>query len=699
VSGIIAVYHLDRRPVCRENLVHMNSILAHRGPDGADTWSEAAVGLGHRMLWTTRESLGERLPMVSKNGQFVLTADARIDNRQEVLAALGSTDRPDEEVSDSALILAAYEKWGERCPERLLGDFAFVIWDHRQQTLCCARDHFGVKPLYYYYRPGHLFACASEIKALLCLPEVPRRLNEVQVADYLAGIFEDKASTFYQNILRLPPAHSATLSSQGMRLHCYWSLDPSSDLRLRSDEDYAAAYREIFTEAVRCRLRSAFPRGSHLSGGLDSSSVTCVARKLSQQTDTDLWHTFSNVFEEVPQCDEQPFINTVLAQGGYIPHYIHADRSSPLMDLERVFWHQEEPAIGPNHFLPWQLNRVASQAGVRVVLDGFDGDSTVSHGAVRFTELAHAGRWATFAQEANGVSQHFNVSPVGLLQAYGLTSLEELAKRQRWLTFAATINQLNKIFQLSRRDLLWRHGLKPLVPSWTLWSERDSRGCIDPIISPDFALHVGLEARVRVLKNQQSTPARTVREDQWRTFTSAHFPWVLELSDRCAAAFAIELRHPFMDKRLIEFCLALPPEQKLYQGWSRIVMRRAMAEIIPEEIRWRGGKTDMNPNFVRGLLKNSRAALGEVVLDLSECIEKYVNTRTLRDLYQRLISQEKVKIGDAMTFWKVVTLTYWLRQSGFGLTGDVTQLIKNTRQSFGPDTESISPLDKGSANR
>ena len=388
MSGIIAVYHLDGRPVCRENLVHMNSILAHRGPDGADTWSEEVVGLGHRMLWTTPESLHERLPVVNANGDIVLTADARIDNRDELIAAVGFSEDPTERISDSALILAAYQKWGERCPERLLGDFAFVIWDRRQQTLFCARDHFGVKPLYYYYRPGHLFACASEIKALLCLPKVPRQLNEVQVADYLAGIVEDKATTFYQNILRLPPAHSATVSPQGMRLHRYWALDPTSELRLGSDEEYAAAYREMFTEAVRCRLRSAFPRGSHLSGGLDSSSVTCVARKLSQQTDTPRWHTFSNIFEEVPQCDERPFINAVLAQGGYIPHYIHADRSSPLMDLERVFWHQEEPAIGPNHFLPWQLNQAASHAGVRVVLDGFDGDTTVSHGAARLTELA-----------------------------------------------------------------------------------------------------------------------------------------------------------------------------------------------------------------------------------------------------------------------------------------------------------------------
>jgi len=642
----------------------MSLILAHRGPDGAELWTEGAVGLGHRLLWTTPESLHERLPMVSASGNIILTADARIDNRDQVITGLGLGDRAPEYITDSDLILAAYEKWDERCPERLLGDFAFVIWDRCKQMLFCARDHFGVRPLYYYYGPGRFFACASEIKALLCLPKVPRQLNEVNVGDYLAGISEDKAATFYQNILRLPPAHSATISPQGMRLNCYWALDPTSELRLGSDEEYAAAYREIFTEAVRCRLRSAFPLGSHLSGGLDSSSVTCVARKLSQQTNTTLWHTFSNIFEDVPQCDERPFINAVLAQRGYIPHYIHADHLSPLMDLERVFWHQEEPAIGPNHFLPWQLNRAASQAGVRVVLDGFDGDSTVSHGAVRFTELAHAGQWGTFAQEAQGISQHFNVSPVGLLQAYGLKSLEELAKRQQWLTFAATINQLNKIFMVSRSDLVWRYGLKPLVPSWMLCSGRDSMVCIDPVISPDFALHIGLHARVGLLKHQQSTPARTVREDQWRTLTSAHFPWVLELSDRSAAAFAIEVRHPFMDKRLIEFCLSLPSEQKLYQGWSRIVMRRAMAGIIPEEVRWRGGKTDMNPNFVHGLLKNSRAALDEAVLDLSESIEKYVNTRTLRDLYQRLISQPKVKVGDAMTFWKIVTLTYWLRQSG-----------------------------------
>ena len=146
------------------NLERMNSILAHRGPDGAVVWHNGVVGLGHRMLHTTPESLREVLPLVNRGADLVITADARIDNREELIASLDLKHRPAAELADSELILAAYEKWGDHSPEKLLGDFAFVIWDGRQRSLFCARDHFGVKPFYYFYRPGHLFAFASEIK-------------------------------------------------------------------------------------------------------------------------------------------------------------------------------------------------------------------------------------------------------------------------------------------------------------------------------------------------------------------------------------------------------------------------------------------------------------------------------------------------------------------------------------------------------
>ncbi|HEY9875190.1 MAG TPA: lasso peptide isopeptide bond-forming cyclase, partial [Candidatus Obscuribacterales bacterium] len=303
MSAIAGIYYLDNRTVDPADLKRMVDILAHRGSDGCNIWSEGSIGFGHRMLWTTPESLLETLPLVNDTGEIVITADARIDNRDELIAVLKISDRPVEKITDSQLILSAYEQWGENCPEQLVGDFAFAIWDRRKQVLFCARDHFGVKP-FYYYSSGQSFIFATEIKALLCLPDVPRRLNEVKVADYLASPTDDTAITFYKEIFRLPPAHRLTVSHEGITLQSYWSLDPSRELRLGSDEEYASAFRKLFTEAVRCRLRSAFPVGSMLSGGLDSSSITCVARQLLAGDKNSQLHTFSAIFDKMTQCDE-----------------------------------------------------------------------------------------------------------------------------------------------------------------------------------------------------------------------------------------------------------------------------------------------------------------------------------------------------------------------------------------------------------
>jgi asparagine synthase (glutamine-hydrolysing) len=524
--------------------------------------------------------------------------------------------------------------------------------------------------LYYYYRPGHVFAFASEIKALLCLPEVPRRLNEVRVADYLTSMLENKTITFYQQIFRLPPAHSLLVSHRELLCQPYWSLDPSYELQLDSDEAYAGAFRELFTKAVHCRLRSAFPVGAHLSGGLDSSAITCVARELMGCEENAGLHTFSNIFDDVPQCDERPFIHAVLSQGGLIPHYVHADRRGPFADLERVFWHHDEPFFGPNHFLPWELNRAAQQEGVRIILDGFDGDTIVSHGAVYLAELARKRQWESFAAEAQAVSRHHDISPSGLLRCYGLPYLEELARGWRWVAFAAAVHQLRQHFHESRWHLLLRYGLKPLVLAcrgyvWRALSRCRPSVCgIEASINPRFARHIGLQERIQALNGSQSSPPRTVREDQWRSLTSGLFTIMLEQLDRSAVAFSLEARHPFMDKRLVEFCLALPPEQKLHQGWSRIVLRRAMAKVLPEQVQWRSGKTDMTPNFVYGLLTFDCRLLDEVILHDPGSIERYVNISTLRKVYHRMTTQPKVHVDDAITIWRIVTLARWLLYAG-----------------------------------
>lgn len=216
--------------------------LAHRGPDGAAAWLEGSAGLAHCRLRTTPESLDERLPLTGAGGSLVLTADARLDNRTDLAAALGCEPA----TTDAELLLAAYLRWGPQAPEYLLGDFAFAIWDAQRQRLFCARDHLGVKPFYYHHNPGRLFCFASEIKALLALPQVPAELNEVRVADYLLPMLEDQEITFYRQIVRLPPAHRMTVTRRGACLERYWALDPEREIR----------------HALRSRLRPSVPSRS-----------------------------------------------------------------------------------------------------------------------------------------------------------------------------------------------------------------------------------------------------------------------------------------------------------------------------------------------------------------------------------------------------------------------------------------------------
>lgn len=590
-------------------------------------WRNGLIALGHRMLLTTLESVEETLPLADGTGCLALTADARIDNREELIARLYPDDRPPEHVTDSALILRAYETWDDKCPEKLVGDFAFALWDGRKQRLFCARDAMGVKP-FYYYCSARLFAFASEIKALLCLPQVPRRLNEVRVAEYLVSFLEDKVVTFYRHIFRLPPGHCMTVSREGVSARLYWALDSSHELRLGSDDEYAEAFREVFVRAVRCRLRSRGPVGAMLSGGLDSSSICCTARRLLEADGASPLYTVSAIFDDVPACDERPFIRAVLDQGGYEPAYVRADQLGPLADLDRVLWHEDEAFYAPNLFIHWGLYRSAHRQGVRVLLDGLDGDTTVSHGFPRLIELAYSGRWLTLVSEAAALS--------GFLET-----------------------------PLSR--IVWRQVVRPLMPDsvcrlW--WYLR--RGSGQPVIAEsainrDFARRIGLAERIKALQARRITPAHAAREHHLRGLSSGIVPFVLEVADRAAAAFGVEPRYPFFDQRLAAFCLSLPGEQKLRQGWTRAVMRHAMVNILPEAVRLRKSKSDLSANFTRGLLIFERPRLEDVIFNNPTAIEPYVDLPALRDAYDRFVS--KGVHDDALVVWKAVTLGLWLRHT------------------------------------
>lgn len=627
MSGITGLFYRDDRVVDREDITRTIETIAHRGPDSGGIWCHHRIGLGHRLLWTTPESLLECLP--HRQGHFCITVDGRIDNREELIAALDLQD-PAEKITDSQLILAAYQKWGDRCPERLLGDFAFAIWDIREQTLFCARDPFGVVP-FYYYAGDRLFAFASEIKALLCLSEVPQQLNEVKIADYLTAILPDGESTFYRGILRLPAGHCLTVSRTHFHRRTYWRLDPERDVRLNSNDEYAEAFREIFSEAVRCRLRSAFPLGSHLSGGLDSSSIACTARKLLVEEGRQrALHTFSARFADGDPWDERFFQDTVIAGGNLQPHFLQADGMSPLADLDRVLWHQDEVFLPANLYFDWGMYDVAQQLGVRVVLDGFDGDSTVSHGYEYLRELARGGRWGRLAIETRAYGQRHNTP----------------WKKVLW-------------------NWMWRYGIKPtLSRSLTPLKRAVKRGTSSSVpqpqwtipLNPSFVDRYDLVSR---FGDKLSHSPQTERERHYRLLTNDVLQHCLECVNKTAAAFGIEPRFPFCDKRLLEFCLALPADQKLSLGWSRAVMRRAMEGILPPEIQWRVGKANFAPSLAGGLQTYEKDRIERAIVQQSEAIAPYVDIAALRQIYDRFASGNPTE-RDINTLHRTSVLMTWL---------------------------------------
>jgi len=633
MSGIVGLYHLDGRPLVGTDLVRMVESLAHRGPDGTAVWHEGAVGLGHCLLRTTPESRYETLPRLSRAGAVVLTMDARLDNREELIRTLRLAASGSRPPTDSEIILGAYERWGEACPEHLLGDFAFVIWDSTRRTLFGARDPFGVKPLYYYYAPGRVFAFASEIKALFEVEGVTKRMNPARLAEHLlVPVVDDPTSTFFRDVFCLAPAHSLALNPDGLRLRCYWALNPTKELRLSSDGEYAEAFRAHFEEAVRCRLRSAFPVGSMLSGGLDSSSITSVAARLLEQEGRPTLHTFSALYDNVLQCDERSYIQTMEAKYKLDPHIFHADAVSPLADVDRLLWHTDAANMAGNLYINWQLFKPASEHGVRVLLDGFDGDTTVSHGRGYLSELVQRRHWFRL---------------IGEVKAYAAI-LDEPWKKAVWSWVKGPM--------LSDSGILW------VRQQWRRLANADSATPHPASEAPAWSLGLNetFAREVAAYVEPERPRAKTEREHHYRLLARSLLSQNLSLLDAAAASFSIELRYPFFDQRLVTFCLSLPPEQKLRRGWTRLILRHAMEGILPKKIQWRGRKSNLGPGFDFALLAFEKERLRQVIEDDYGQIGSFCDGLFLQKAWERYVARE-ASGREALLLWRAVSLALWLQ--------------------------------------
>ncbi len=657
MSGIVGLFNLVGEPIAPAVLTHMLQAIQHRGPDGSRGWCDGVVGLGHQLMYTTPESLYEQLPLRNRRGDLVLTAQARVDNRAELIAALDLRDRPASTLPDGELILGAYERWGERCPERILGDFAFAIWDERRQTLFCARDHVGTRPFYYSYLCGRQFAFASEIKALLAVPGVSRAINKQALANRLIGVDDSLTETLFLDIVRLEPGQTCTVSREGLRLRRYWTINSSGDLRLESDDAYAVAFRETFREAVGARTRSVLPLGSLLSGGLDSSSIVCTARQLLQGTEHLPLHTFSAIWpslaETAPKSDERRYVQAVVAGGQIMAHYVHADQRSPMSDLDEIIRCQDEVYLGFNLYMDWALFKAARVQGVRALLSGHDGDSVVSYGYDLFAELARHGHWLRLLHEAH------------------------------WLRL---VNG-----KLDLPSIIWQFGVLPNVPEPLRQLRRRLQGRRTPTVPlKDF---LGRELREVSSNGAEST--HHVPEVQ--AAISGLNVHAMEVLDKVGATFNIELRYPFFDRRMVELCVALPLDQKMKQGWSRSILRRAMEGILPPAVQWRKGKADIGANFRRGLLENDQAHVERVLGCEADLIAPYLSVDALRAARQRFLHAPQHSDTEAIGLFLAVAVARWLSQIVAGGPGGASPLF--TRPEDPDPTQEPLPISRSAISK
>ena len=632
-------------------------------------WIDDAAALGHRMLYTTPESLAEIQPVVRAREGLVLVSDARIDNRDELIALLGRDCGVG--TSDSDIIAAAYVRWGVRCVDRLIGDFAFAIWSARDRSLFCARDPMGVKP-FYYLAAEHFFAFASELKGILAVPGVSGTIDEEQVALFLGCALEDPARTIYKEFRRLPAGHTLHVSRGAATLSRYWTPESTPDVRFAKDRDYIEAFRDRFAAAVAARLRSSHPVGATLSGGLDSSSIVCMARALRGPNARAL-DTFSVVFPHLPEralrlIDERSYIEAVIRGGGIDSHIVNGESLSPLRDLDRTLWHLDEPHAAPNLYLHWGMFEAARGAGVRVFLDGFDGDSAVSHGFGRLTGLTRAGDWTTLESELALFSAHHGTGADLALREYVLPHLGDLARRGEARSWARLATALVQRFPLARREVARTYGLRQLMPAALLGftrAVRDRDAHERSLLTPNLA---------RLLQRHTKRSATA----DWRRFApserEAHIEGVsqplyqltLDIADKSAAAFGIEPRYPFFDRRVIEFCLGLPEEQKFADGWPRVLLRRAMEGILPAEVQWRASKANLSPNFhdrFHAVDVAGRRTAGDTA-----ALAPYIRGERLADLFQRYraTTRPNEMKREGLTLFRALILERWFQGASNG---------------------------------
>lgn len=556
IAGIVGA------PIGTDVIARMLQIQAHRGPDGRGVWSGVSTGgrsidLGHRRLAILDLSPAGAQPMIDSSGRFVLTFNGEIYNYLEVQAELATLGVGFRSHSDTEVLLEAYKQWGADCLQRFNGMFAFALYDSVRNVLFCARDRYGEKP-FLFGSGKDVFAFASEYKALLQYRGLSLEFDEwrlIQAAyDPSTGLDADR-QTVFNDVQQLLPGEAMEVDVHTLERHTwrYWSVQAGVTRQVADERAVFDEFRELLIDSVRLRMRSDVPVGSCLSGGLDSSAIVCIARKLLG--DDAEYHTFTGRFPGTP-ADEWHWAEHVIKATGVRAHVVEPAVAGFVDEIPTFLWHNELPVGSSSQYAQWNVFRLAKQHGVTVLLDGQGADESLGGYEQYFARYVEALR-------ANGDDERLARELPMIRERYPLALTQPARALRDRLPFPIR-HVLSNRFGIGTSML---YGLRP-----------------------SKAKAVAGETALPHLPGFDPLANALVQDTFGRYLTT-----LLRYGDRNSMAHSREVRLPFCDHRIAQFVSALPPHILMGEVQTKRLLRESMRGILPEPIRTRWNKQGFRP--------------------------------------------------------------------------------------------------------
>ncbi len=597
----------------------MTARLAHRGPDDTGFYRDETAHLGHRRLSIIDLAAG-RQPMTSESGDRWVVYNGEIFNHAEIRAELEAAGHRYVSRCDTETILHAYEEYGAACPRRFRGMFAFAVWDARTRTLFCARDRLGIKPFYYWW-DGRVFVFASEMKALLEHPAVAVRVNQGKLSEYLAFGYLSDEETLFAGIRKLPPGHTLSLAADSGRLEIarYWDVPaPGGQDTPSSEPDWIAECRARLETTVRMRLMSDVPLGMFLSGGVDSSLIAALMRRMVSGP----VQTFAVGYQEAAYS-ELGFAREVARHLGTEHHEIIIGKEDFFEALPRLIWHEDEPIAWPSSVSLYFVSKLAAQR-VKVVLTG-EGADELFAGYARYAHYLTSQRWLPVWRRLpeglrRALREQIHRSP--LLPAGARRKLEHTFLGRGETLESLYLDNFYAAFPAEERAALGVDG-DAMAGFRRYWQEGAARGLLDRLLYADQKTYL-----VELLMKQ----------------------------DQMSMAASIESRVPFLDHPLVEFAARTPAEWKLRGRTGKYLLKRVAEEFLPASLVHR--RKMGFPTPLRDWLREpaTLAALSARILQPRGFLAGTMRMDAVRPILER---HQQGKLDATDRIWRLLNLQVW----------------------------------------